>query len=154
MFPCRCTADVRFITCCGVIFTRVRYRYSRWGAQLRCFIKLLTPAPRRGLYDMLSSFKFGRSCWNTLLMNSTAGDDVTLISQSVNLSSLCVVGMLLSREKHLDAGIWTRATVVQKVDSAIHRMNLYPLDSAIFIGFRKTYPLDSDLSGPSCSNVG
>ena len=50
-------------------------------------------------------------------------------------------------EKNLDAGIWTRATVVQKVDNAIHRINLYPLDSAIFIGFRNTYPLDSDLSG-------
>ena len=35
--------------------------------------------------------------------------------------------------------------VVQKVDSAIHRINHYPLDSAI--GFPNTYPLDSDLSG-------
>ena len=38
-----------------------------------------------------------------------------------------------------------QASVVQKVDSAIHRINLYPLDSAI--GFPNTYPLDSDLSG-------
>ena len=37
------------------------------------------------------------------------------------------------------------APVVQKVDSAIHQINLYPLDSAI--GFPNTYPLDSDLSG-------
>jgi len=37
------------------------------------------------------------------------------------------------------------APVVQKVDNAIHRINLYPLDSAI--GFPNTYPLDSDLSG-------
>ena len=35
--------------------------------------------------------------------------------------------------------------VVQKVDSDIHRINLYPLDSAI--GFPNTYPLDGDLSG-------
>ena len=35
--------------------------------------------------------------------------------------------------------------VVQKVDSAIHLVNLYPLNSAI--GFPCTYPLDSDLSG-------
>ena len=38
--------------------------------------------------------------------------------------------------------------VVQKVDSAIHRINLYPLDSAI--GFPNTYliyPLDSDFPG-------
>ena len=37
------------------------------------------------------------------------------------------------------------APVVQKLDSAIHRINLYPLDSAI--GFPNTYPLDRDLSG-------
>ena len=37
------------------------------------------------------------------------------------------------------------APVVQNVDNAIHRINHYPLDSAI--GFPNTYPLDSDLSG-------
>ena len=37
------------------------------------------------------------------------------------------------------------ALVVQKMDKAIHWINLYPLDSAI--GFPNTYPLDSDLSG-------
>ena len=37
------------------------------------------------------------------------------------------------------------ARVVQKVDSAIHRINDYPLDSAT--GFAMIYPLDSDLSG-------
>ena len=36
------------------------------------------------------------------------------------------------------------APVVQKLDSAIHRINLYPLDNAI--GFPNTYPLDSELS--------
>ena len=35
--------------------------------------------------------------------------------------------------------------VVQKVDSAIHRINHYPLDSAI--GFPNTYAVDSDLPG-------
>ena len=38
-----------------------------------------------------------------------------------------------------------QAPVVQKVDSAIHRINYYPLDIAI--GFAITYPVDSDLSG-------
>ena len=33
----------------------------------------------------------------------------------------------------------------QKVDSAIHRLNLYPVDSAV--AFLNTSPLDSDLSG-------
>ena len=36
------------------------------------------------------------------------------------------------------------APVVQKVDSAVHRRNLYPLDSAI--NFPNIYPLDSDFS--------
>ena len=37
------------------------------------------------------------------------------------------------------------ATVVQSLDSAIHRLVIYPLDNTI--GFPNTYPLDSDLSG-------
>ena len=37
------------------------------------------------------------------------------------------------------------APVVQEVDNAIHRKNLYPLDNAM--GFPNTYLLDSDLSG-------
>ena len=35
--------------------------------------------------------------------------------------------------------------VVQKVDSATHWINHYPLDTAI--GFPNTHPLNSDLSG-------
>ena len=35
--------------------------------------------------------------------------------------------------------------VVQTLDSAIHRIKIYPVDNAI--GFPNTYPLDSDLSG-------
>ena len=38
-----------------------------------------------------------------------------------------------------------QAPVVEKVDSAIPWINLYPVDNAI--GFPKTYQLDSDLSG-------
>ena len=37
------------------------------------------------------------------------------------------------------------ALMAQKVDSAMHRINYYPVVSAI--GFQNTYPLDSDLSG-------
>ena len=37
-----------------------------------------------------------------------------------------------------------RAPFVQKVNSAIHLINLYPVDSEI--GFTNTYPLDTDLS--------
>ena len=36
-------------------------------------------------------------------------------------------------------------TVVQKVGKITHQINLYPLESAI--GFRNTYPLNSDLAG-------
>ena len=38
-----------------------------------------------------------------------------------------------------------RAPVVQRLDSAIPRRNLYPVDSVI--SFPNTYPLDGDLSG-------
>ena len=36
------------------------------------------------------------------------------------------------------------ASVVQRVDNAIHRINHYPVDSVVC--FANTYPLDSDLS--------
>ena len=38
-----------------------------------------------------------------------------------------------------------QASVVRRVDSAIHRINHYPLDNSI--GSASVYPLDSDLSG-------
>ena len=38
-----------------------------------------------------------------------------------------------------------QASVVRKVDSAIHRINHYPADSVVY--FVNTYPLDSELSG-------
>jgi len=41
------------------------------------------------------------------------------------------------------------ASVVQKVDNTIHRLNLYPVDNAN--GFPNTYPLDSD-SAIQCLN--
>ena len=34
---------------------------------------------------------------------------------------------------------------LKKVDNAVHRINLYPLDR-VMIGFLDTYPLDRDLS--------
>ena len=42
--------------------------------------------------------------------------------------------------------------VVGKMDNNIHWMNLYTVVNTI--GFHNTYPLDSDLSGPSCSKGG
>ena len=55
--------------------------------------------------------------------------------------------MFMGRHTYLPSGYIKRnqAPVVQKVDSAIHRINLYPVDSAI-IGFPNTYPRDDDLS--------
>ena len=55
--------------------------------------------------------------------------------------------MFMGRHTYLPSGYIKRnqAPVVQKVDSAIHRINLYPVDSAI-IGFPNMYPRDDDLS--------
>ena len=39
-----------------------------------------------------------------------------------------------------------QAAVVQTLDSAIHKIKIYPMDSTI-IGFPNSYLLDSDLSG-------
>ena len=45
-----------------------------------------------------------------------------------------------------------QSPVVQTLDSAIHRIKIYPLDNAI--GFPHTYPLDTDLSGPTFEQLG
>ena len=42
-------------------------------------------------------------------------------------------------------GYKNQAPVVQTLDSAIHRINLYPADK--YYGNQLRYPLDSDLSG-------
>ena len=59
----------------------------------------------------------------------------TLSSLLATLQELQVIQQLILHQ----------ALVVQKVDSAIHGINLYPLDSAI--GLPNTYPRDSDISG-------
>ena len=58
--------------------------------------------------------------------------------------------VFMGRHTYLPSGYIKRnqAPVVQKVDSAIHRKNLCPVDSAI--GFPNTYPRDDDLSNGQC----
>ena len=58
-----------------------------------------------------------------------------------SLPSCC----FLRQELYPTLSLSTQAPVVQKLDSAIHRINHYPVDNAI--GFPITYPLDRDLSG-------
>ena len=57
---------------------------------------------------------------------------------AIIVRTMCTCGYIQTLTNHL-------ALVVQTLDSAIHRINLYPADSVI--DFRNTYPLDSDLSG-------
>ena len=41
----------------------------------------------------------------------------------------------------------SQGQVVRKVDNAIHRINLYPVDNVILVSFLNTYLLGSYLSG-------
>ena len=52
--------------------------------------------------------------------------------------------MLNNPKQHIMAQ-GDQAPVAKTLDSAIHRIKIYPVDNAI--GFPNTYPLDSDLSG-------
>ena len=57
-----------------------------------------------------------------------------------------------SRAWYLTISPRLQASVVQKMDSAIHWINHYPVDNAI--GLRITYPLDNDISGGyKCSSI-
>ena len=53
--------------------------------------------------------------------------------------------MFLNRENSNVMVIVVLASVVQTLDSAIHRINHYPTDK--YYGNQLPYPLDSDLSG-------
>ena len=62
------------------------------------------------------------------------GNNHTVV-EGVNLNNIIVIIMVTFIHQ---------APVVQKLDTVIHRINLYPLDNAI--SFRNTYPLGSDFS--------
>ena len=57
----------------------------------------------------------------------------------------CSIPIQMCKKDVVSIVTFDLAPVVQKVDSTIHQINHYPLDSAI--GFPNTYPLDGDLSG-------
>ena len=60
--------------------------------------------------------------------------------------SLCLSAFLCTCLIRLQCNLLkVMAPVVQTLDSAIRRINHYPVDSVL--GFPNTYPLDSDLSG-------
>ena len=64
------------------------------------------------------------------------------MTEAVQLAILILDKNQMSLAYHTLAHL---APVVQTMDSAIHRIKIYPVDNAI--GFPNTYPLESDLSG-------
>ena len=68
----------------------------------------------------------------------------TVHDHLVRSSNAAPAGCLLG-DFILENSLFVQAPVVQKVDSAIQRINLFPVDTAIV--FPNTFPLDSDLSG-------
>ena len=57
-----------------------------------------------------------------------------------------MVHLSTPRESCYDLNLFSHLALVgQRLDSPIHRINLYPVDNAI--SFLNTYSLDSDLSG-------
>ena len=75
--------------------------------------------------------------YTDLLRNFLRNEYVLNIEQYMELSSWFI---LCSWQHFVN-----QVQVVQKLDGAIHRINLCPLDNAI--GFPNAYPLDSDLFG-------
>ena len=64
------------------------------------------------------------------------------MTEAVQLAILILDKIRMSLAYHTLAHL---APVVQTLDSAVYRIKIYPVDSAI--GFPNTYPLESDLSG-------
>ena len=67
---------------------------------------------------------------------------VPILDHCFNLAPKILAGKTVFPRIH---AVKSLAPVVQKVDSAIQRINHYPVDSTV--GFANAYPVDSDLSG-------
>ena len=63
-------------------------------------------------------------------------------------SLLRIISRAISARTFKNGGVLFTAwawLLIRMVDNAIHRINSYPLDSAVCFG--NTYPMDSDISG-------
>ena len=80
---------------------------------------------------------------------------LSISSKNARASEEDAISRLISRASrawYLTISPRLQASVVQKMDNAIHWINHYPVDNAI--GLRITYPLDSDISGGyTCSSI-
>ena len=81
---------------------------------------------RNNLIDIVSKAIFSYLSQGTVVFPLGAGPRCLMVRHRCQ-----------TKQKHL-------ARVVRKVDNAIHRINLYPVDSVVC--FVNTYPLNSDLS--------
>lgn len=80
-----------------------------------------------------------------LRRRETHGGDMLIFNFCVRFSRESKLSRdLLKIYSHAYALSTNQGPVTQKVDSAIHRVNCYPLESAI--GFPNTYPIDCNLS--------
>ena len=70
--------------------------------------------------------------FNGLELGRWFGENYTVV-EGVNRNDITVIIMVTFIHQ---------TPVVQKLDTAMHRINLYPMDNAI--SFRNTYPLDRD----------
>ena len=89
---------------------------------------------------------------NALLWKYVNDTKASIISETVAKGELSNAQRITDRVIKRSPQNRVLAPVVQTSDSAIHRINHYPADSVI--DFPNTNPLNSDLSGPGCSNVG
>ena len=101
---------------------------------------------------IILTFDFSCKITRNVLIEFTSFNDETTEGFPVRLARVLKIKgeILLRKIIYCTNGLAPKceAPVVQRLDSAIQRINLYPLDSAI--GFSNSYPLDSDLSGGYC----
>ena len=113
-----------FLSCCCTVMTNL-CKQVLWKKYNSCF-----SAACHSLCGMSTVY-----CWTIF--------DKTW-STMVSKNSYKSLWSLLVSKSRMKITI-LQALVVQRLDSAIHQINLYPVDSAS--GFPNTYLLDSDLSG-------
>ena len=85
-----------------------------------------------------------------VLTSLRTSDAFPVVASLQNLSGgkitiMSFLAMWVSARVRVELCYQTWLQLFKKEDSAIHRINHYPVDNVI--GLRITYPLDSDLSG-------
>ena len=149
-----------------LLWFRIPQRPSKQGSTIKIQVEIVnlkrqtkhSETYRMAFFFLFLTFRFSSAVYfttpkfNSVFFSSTDKLCCTMYGFQPYSSPVPQKSNLFLSTLTLPLSSMHQAPDVGKVKSAIHWINHYPMDTAI--SFWYTYPLDSDSSGPGCSNVG